>query len=1225
MKILRIRFQNLNSLYGIWDIRLTNPAYAENNIFAITGPTGAGKSTLLDAICLALYGATPRLGKITKASNELMSRHSGICFAEVEFSTTKGAFRCHWSQHRSRNKPKGELQQPKHEIANAFNGNILETSIRNVAGKVEEVTGMDFERFTRSTLLAQGDFAVFLQASANERAPILEQITGTEIYSQISMKVHDFHVVEQQKLQDLEQSLTHINLLTPEAEEELNIAIIETEKEGVLCKTEIDKLSIKQSWLETIDRLASEKDVYLQKLALLNEEVQKKSKELERLQPAKIAKTIDPLFQELDTLLAQEKDAIKEQIVLEREIADLAEKQKTNKNKTEKSKKLLLKTRHSRETGLSLIRDVEALDHKIIAIKTSFQEQTKELSEKQTLQTKELSLIKALKQKLQKKLKQKVILDSFFKEHARDNTLAVGLETIRIQISTLSKHHDQQCVIAKTEKEIKQKYQKNLEAVTQLNQTRLKLRKELIAVETRIEHLQKTVNKILRGRDPVSLQQTLFHTRNRQKTLKDLLQLMSDKDSKTKRLATLHKEFAEITEQKSITERKLTQSAKEKTANQREIGLLEKNLLLLLKIHNLEEDRKLLKDNTPCPLCGSTNHPYSNNNIPETSQEESLLEKAQHDLSKIIEESEQLTRKSIVAEEKLKDCSRQISEIEDQIKRFEKGRQQLLSELELPTVSESDPKKIEKEREQLKTEQQQLEHDCNQSEIVNKDLGIAKEIKDKLLTNKQQLDLNILNATHNATSLEQEKQNIREEMTKMSADLISMTKSLLENTQVYGIYSIETVKLPSILKKLEQRSKRWQDNKNEADQISPQIIKLTSDLEHKKSLHKNFSKEIHDYQNKCKVTQEAADKSIKKRTDLFGSKEPLKETHRLEQKVKNARNEYDGYLQKCSEMDKRGATSLALLDRLLKEINTRKVSISNQETLFNKAITDSSFSNSQEFLNARLSPQEFDILQELQNRLQKKKAELTALHKDKEIALQLERTKQLSKKSVEELQKHLNELEKRLKNLQEKTIAAKEQLKINISSKAKSKEQMATIASQKVALCRWNRLHMLIGSADGKKFRNFAQGLTFEMMISHANFHLNKMNNRYILLRDLKHPLDLNVIDTYQADEIRSTKNLSGGESFLVSLALALGLSRMASQNVRVDSLFLDEGFGTLDEDALDSALETLSGLRDGNKLIGIISHVPALKERIPLQIEVIPGGSGKSRIKGPGVTKEIL
>jgi exonuclease SbcC len=145
--------------------------------------------------------------------------------------------------------------------------------------------------------------------------------------------------------------------------------------------------------------------------------------------------------------------------------------------------------------------------------------------------------------------------------------------------------------------------------------------------------------------------------------------------------------------------------------------------------------------------------------------------------------------------------------------------------------------------------------------------------------------------------------------------------------------------------------------------------------------------------------------------------------------------------------------------------------------------------------------------------------------------------------------------------------------------------------------------------------------------VSHANRQLEKMTDRYLLVRDDEQPLDLNVVDNYQAGEIRSTKNLSGGESFIVSLSLALGLSKMASRKVRVDSLFLDEGFGSLDEDALESALETLAGLRQDGKLIGIISHVPALKERISTQISVQPVSGGKSTISGPGcarVTAEI-
>jgi exonuclease SbcC len=216
MKIQHIRFKNLNSLVGEWMIDLTHPAFVSEGIFAIIGPTGAGKSTILDAICLALYGQTPRLGKVTKSGNEIMSRHTGECFAEVSFETQTGRYRCHWSQRRAGGKAKGELQQPRHEIANVDTQQILGAAIRQVAEVIESVTGMDFDRFTRSMLLAQGGFAAFLQASPDERAPILEQITGTEIYTEISKRVHERYREERQKLSLLNAEFSGIHILSQE-------------------------------------------------------------------------------------------------------------------------------------------------------------------------------------------------------------------------------------------------------------------------------------------------------------------------------------------------------------------------------------------------------------------------------------------------------------------------------------------------------------------------------------------------------------------------------------------------------------------------------------------------------------------------------------------------------------------------------------------------------------------------------------------------------------------------------------------------------------------------------------------------------------------------------------------------------------------------------------------------------------------------------------------------
>ena len=160
-------------------------------------------------------------------------------------------------------------------------------------------------------------------------------------------------------------------------------------------------------------------------------------------------------------------------------------------------------------------------------------------------------------------------------------------------------------------------------------------------------------------------------------------------------------------------------------------------------------------------------------------------------------------------------------------------------------------------------------------------------------------------------------------------------------------------------------------------------------------------------------------------------------------------------------------------------------------------------------------------------------------------------------------------------------------------------------------------LYDLIGHSKGEKFRKFAQGLTLDNLIHLANRRLRQLHGRYQLTREESDGLNINVLDTWQADSKRDTKTLSGGESFLVSLALALGLSDLVSHKTRIESLFLDEGFGTLDAETLDLALDTLDNLNATGKTIGVISHIDAMKERISLQIKVTKkNGLGVSELE---------
>lgn len=241
-----------------------------------------------------------------------------------------------------------------------------------------------------------------------------------------------------------------------------------------------------------------------------------------------------------------------------------------------------------------------------------------------------------------------------------------------------------------------------------------------------------------------------------------------------------------------------------------------------------------------------------------------------------------------------------------------------------------------------------------------------------------------------------------------------------------------------------------------------------------------------------------------------------------------------------------------------------------------------------------------------------------AVISEKEKELNAKEEQKLTGKTVEELQSDNDGMKAESKRLSEEIGGINQELRVNESNLAANRAKLAEKERQQEIYKHWSALNELIGSADGKKYRNFAQSLTFEHLIALANRQLEKMSDRYILKRsdETSNPFELSVIDKYQDGEERTANNLSGGETFIMSLSLALGLANMASQNMQIDTMFIDEGFGTLDSEHLDVALNALSNLQSEGKIIGVISHLPELKERIATHIEVITSGNGHSKIE---------
>jgi exonuclease SbcC len=457
------------------------------------------------------------------------------------------------------------------------------------------------------------------------------------------------------------------------------------------------------------------------------------------------------------------------------------------------------------------------------------------------------------------------------------------------------------------------------------------------------------------------------------------------------------------------------------------------------------------------------------------------------------------------------------------------------------------------------------------------------------------------------------------DMEDMTRRLDDLRQAVLAKLQPLGIREIPQGDAALLLDSLKIRLKDWQLNLQKKTEIEGRISQLESELRRLDAVLGTRSGTLAARQTALAGIKKEFSAVKNRRQELFGGKSPDAEEKRLESALiaaelaeKSARNSHD-------EAGRLLATAQADITRLRQQIEQRDAELRPLESGFADAVKAAGFADEKRFIAARLPLPEREKLVAMAGELDRRQADLHARKNDRESRLAAEIARKVSSAKPEELEIRRRECEDSLKGLRDALAGARYKLRANATAKERLKGKQAAIEARQQECRRWERLHGLIGSADGKKYRNFAQGLTFEIMVSQANRQLEKMTDRYLLLRDDRQPLALNVLDNYQAGEIRSTKNLSGGECFIVSLSLALGLSKMASRKVRVDSLFLDEGFGSLDEEALDAALETLGGLQQDGKLIGLISHVPALKERIGVQINIAPLSGGKSRISGPG------
>jgi len=1290
MKILRIGGKNLASLAGEFEVDFESEPLVTAGLFAISGPTGAGKSTLLDALCLALYDATPRLIKGPRVGNylpdvgdetlsvadrrTLMRRGTADAFAEVDFvGNDEQRYRARWSVRRSRNRAGGALQPSTMSLQQLPGMQPLGGTKTEVLAEVERRIGLSFEQFTRSVLLAQNEFSAFLRTDDNERGELLETLTGSAVYSDISRRAYERWRLEQEAMRRLTARLQDHAPLSPDARAELDAG--HAAAQATLAAAEARRAGLERQlrWHQELDRLRAAEAQADGALAHARAAVDAASERRRRLATLDAVQPARALVADLNRLAGEQRQVQAQLAAGEHDLARALDAQRQAAHGLMEAERKLDAAEDAQRAAAPQLDRAKALDATLDTLAPAHAKARAALDGVRTESSQAQAALQAKAAELEASRRTLHDTGAWLAAHGSRETQATQWSRWDQRLAQAEQAARQDAASAQALDAAKAGAE---QAATMAQRTAHALGASVELLDVR-EAGRRHATEALDGIDADALRAERRTLDKRREHLGSLDHTWQALRTNRSRLADLDAQAAQATQaragaQEGLDAARAAGIALDAAAAQAERMLKSAQLACA---DGVEKLRATLVDGDACPVCGGTEHPYRH--------QDDRLHAVLDNLSAELAARRTDQRANVDLQAKQRAAFDAAGERLATLARERDSLRAALAQLDAewadnPLAAEApDDDGLDARGRWLAAELAALRTSYEGLETRDADLRravLARDAAQQAWDHANREHARLLDAAQTAQGtlarLDAEIAALaarREGAAAALAELLAELDPVLAEACGDGWQGHWQRDPAGWRQARAQEAREWNDQA--ARQARLQGTIGTLEAEHAalatRVLHTGERQAEADAEFARLDAELAARRT--ERGELFGGRAARDVEQLLAAAVTAARNA----LNACQAASLQAAQSEARVRAAQAQAAGRITDLQGELAGAGERLAQwihefdgsdpalESVANEQQLaallqVGAGWIAQERAALQELdtavrqatavlaERRTQRKQheslrddavpadadanANADGGPADADGSHEASEASQASGQASRQAPPHdVDTVAAALRRAQDERDVAHEsaaglamRIREDEQRRERARSMMAEIERQRAVEDRWAKLAELIGSADGKKFRNYAQQFTLDVLLGYANTHLAQLARRYRLERvvNMAGPsLALMVRDQDMGGEVRSVNSLSGGESFLVSLALALGLASLSSNRVKVESLFIDEGFGSLDSDTLGVAMDALDALQSLGRKVGVISHVQEMTERIATKVLVRPAGGGSSAV----------